>query len=472
VTPGWDTPGPEQFGATTPPAEPSGFGGGASEISGSTPVGLPVQGGRTWRRFARLWGFALFIAIIVYFFREVLLPFILAITIAYILAPAVDRLAAIRFGSRRMPRGAAVLLCYVVLVGILALFFGLFLPRLMNDFARLGKEAPKLWTRIQKEWTPAVAGWLEDRFPALAPEQTAKLEDDPASFSTELSSPPGTVFRVTPLADGDLVVSLPETGIEVTHLDDGHLVVRPGKEVKPKTLTDVLRERMMKAIAGLEGEIAGLLKGLQTLVTGIITLFMQIIIVLMVAAFLLVDVNRIHGFARSLVPGRYHRDYDMIVTGVDRGLSGVIRGQLLVCLINGVLTYIGMVIFDVNYGFLLAVFAGVMSLIPIFGTVISSLPIVAIAMVSRPDGVDLVRGAFILLWILGIHFIEANFLSPKIMGSAAKMHPVVVIFALIAGEHTYGLAGALLAVPVASIIQTVFLYIRGRTWKLEPSGPI
>ena len=64
-----------------------------------------------------------------------------------------------------------------------------------------------------------------------------------------------------------------------------------------------------------------------------------------------------------------------------------------------------------------------------------------------------------LAWIIGIHLVEANFLNPKIMGDAAKIHPVLVVFALIAGEHSYGLVGALFAVPVASIIQTIFVVL-------------
>jgi predicted PurR-regulated permease PerM len=72
-----------------------------------------------------------------------------------------------------------------------------------------------------------------------------------------------------------------------------------------------------------------------------------------------------------------------------------------------------------------------------------------------------------LAWIILIHLLEANLLNPKIMGNAAKIHPVLVVFALIAGEHSYGLVGALFAVPVASIIQTIFVYYRRR-----PKAPI
>ena len=82
------------------------------------------------------------------------------------------------------------------------------------------------------------------------------------------------------------------------------------------------------------------------------------------------------------------------------------------------------------------------------------------------------------LWIIGIHFIEANLLNPKIIGTAAKIHPVLVIFSLFLGEHSYGLVGALLAVPVLSAIQVVFMYFYRKTWKDVPrrlgekTGPI
>jgi predicted PurR-regulated permease PerM len=66
----------------------------------------------------------------------------------------------------------------------------------------------------------------------------------------------------------------------------------------------------------------------------------------------------------------------------------------------------------------------------------------------------------VLLWIIGIHQIEANILNPKIIGVAAKIHPVLVIFSLLVGEHFYGLWGALFAVPTLSITQSVFNHFR------------
>ena len=109
---------------------------------------------------------------------------------------------------------------------------------------------------------------------------------------------------------------------------------------------------------------------------------------------------------------------------------------------------------------ILAVVAAVMSLIPIFGSILSTIPIVVAALVSGDSGLDFFRAIVMTLWIIGIHFIEANLLNPKIIGVAAKIHPVIVVFALLTGEHFFGLWGALLAVPAWSLAQSIFLHFR------------
>jgi predicted PurR-regulated permease PerM len=104
-----------------------------------------------------------------------------------------------------------------------------------------------------------------------------------------------------------------------------------------------------------------------------------------------------------------------------------------------------------------------MSFIPVFGSILSSVPIVTISLASGSEGINLSTGVGVLLWIIGIHFLEANLFNPKIIGTAAKIHPVVVVFALLVGEETGGLIGALLGVPIASMVQAVFLFLRRRT---------
>jgi predicted PurR-regulated permease PerM len=429
------------------------------------PMSAPARPS-AFRRFWRLWGFAAFVLIVAYFFREVLVPFMFAVVIAYILAPAVDRLARLRIGRYHLPRGLAVILCYVVVLAATAIFFVTFLPRLSSDFARLGKEAPHLWERAQKEWTPLAARWLERHFPSLTPEPEGPPAPPPGNVVTELPPPPGTVLTVTPMANGDYAITLPGNGLDIERLDDKRVVVRQRVEQPKRRLEELIRERFLRVLAGLEGQVSEVLKLGQAVVAGVIALIVQFVIVLLVAAYILVDIRRVHAFVRGVIPERYRAEYEDIVRGIDRGMSGVVRGQLIICVINGILIYIGLLVFDVKYAILLGALAGVMSLIPIFGSVASSIPIVVFA-VFGSEGVQLVRGVAILLWILGVHFLESSFLGPKIMGAAARMHPVLVVFALIAGEHTYGLVGAVLAVPVASIIQTLFIYFRSRTWRTD-----
>jgi predicted PurR-regulated permease PerM len=173
-------------------------------------------------------------------------------------------------------------------------------------------------------------------------------------------------------------------------------------------------------------------------------------------------VKRVVDFLRLLVPDEYRSNVDELLAQIDAGLSGVIRGQLVICVVNGLLTTVGLFIFHVKYALLLGLTAGVMSFIPVFGSILSSVPIVLVALVSGEGGLSLTTGVGMLAWILGIHFLEANLFNPKIIGTAAKIHPVVVVFALLAGEEFGGLMGALLAVPIASIVQSMFLYFRRR----------
>jgi predicted PurR-regulated permease PerM len=92
-------------------------------------------------------------------------------------------------------------------------------------------------------------------------------------------------------------------------------------------------------------------------------------------------------------------------------------------------------------------------------------------LVAATDG--LWTGGLALAWIGFIHLLEANLLNPLIMGSHAEMHPVIIVFALLAGEHSFGAWGALLAVPTMSILQSCFLFYRHEIEGIprEPAKP-
>ena len=415
------------------------------------------------RRVLRRWGFPVFVVVVVYLGRRVLLPFVFAALVAYILAPVVRWMVERKDGTRRMPRGLAIIVCYLIFIGAVVTFFVVFVPRLSKDVARIGKEAPALYEKANTTWIPELARTLEQKFPSLrvkppAPATQQAVQDMPL--------PPGSVLTLVPLPDGTFAAQLPPTGILIKAEPGGGYRVLPAEQPpEPVSLEDKLRGYLQKGVAGLQSQVDDLVRFGQALVGGVIKGIFTFFLVLMVAAFILIDMEKVHAFLRNLFPPNVRDDYDVIIDGIDHGLSGVIRGQLLICLINGILTYIGLVIFDVKYALILAFVAAAMSLIPIFGSILSSIPIVLAALVSGDAGLDIVRAVAMLGWIVGIHFIEANFLNPKIIGTAAKIHPVLVIFSLILGETSYGLIGALFAVPVLSMIQVVFMFFYRRTWK-------
>jgi predicted PurR-regulated permease PerM len=460
-----------------PPGEPPPSGGvpRSTDPMLPQPASGPVSArsrSATWfgaespaRVFLRRWGFPLFVVLIAFLGRNVLLPFVFAFLIAYILAPLVRRMSERKDGTRRMPRGLAIIICYLVFLAAVVGFMFLLVPRLSRDVARLGGEAPALYKRVNEEWTPQIARWLEQRFPSLAGVRTP--HEDQAVVS-DVPLPPGTAFMMTPLPDGRMAMQLAPNGIDIRPLPEGayHITVNESPP-EPATLEDKLRTFVKKGMIGLQSKINDLLRLGQQFVTAFIRGIFLFFFTLMIGAFILIDMEKVHSFLRSLFPPNVRDDYDVIIDGVDRGLSGVIRGQLIICLINGVLTYIGMLIFDIKYSLILAVVAALLTLIPIFGSILSSIPIVLVALVSGDAGVDVIRGLAIGLWILGIHFIEANLLNPKIIGTSAKIHPVLVIFSLFLGEHSYGLVGALLAVPLLSAIQVVFMYLYRKTWQKE-----
>lgn len=430
---------------------------------------LFAEGGAV-RRFLTRWGFPLFVLVVLILGRDVLLPFVFAALIAYILAPVVHAIADRPDGTRRMPRGVAIIACYLVFIGLVAGFLLLLVPRLSSDFARLGKEAPGLYTRINEEWTPAAARWLEGRFPSLSKPEEAEVVGLPAGtpiLGPDASAPAGTAFIVKPLpTGGGYALQLMPGGIDIKALPDGgYRVLAREARPEPVSLEDKVRAFVKRALVGLQSKLNDVVRFGQTLIAAFIRGIFLFFFTLMIGAFILIDLEKVHAFLRSLFPANVREDYDVIMSGIDRGLSGVIRGQLLICLINGVLTYIGLLVFGVKYGLILGVVAGLMSLIPIFGSILSSVPIVVVALVSGDAGIDVFRGVAMVLWIIGIHFIEANLLNPKIIGTAAKIHPVLVIFSLFLGEHAYGLVGALFAVPVLSATSVLFMFLYRKAWK-------
>jgi len=134
---------------------------------------------------------------------------------------------------------------------------------------------------------------------------------------------------------------------------------------------------------------------------------------------------------------------------IDETLAGFVRGQASVCFILGTFYAIGLSILGLEFGLLVGLGAGLISFIPYFGSIVGFGVSMAIAVTQFSDmtQIGLVAGVFVVGQVL-----EGNFLTPKLVGEKVGLHPVWVIFALMAGGALAGFTGVMLAVPIAAVI--------------------
>jgi len=379
--------------------------------------------------------------------HAVLLPFVLALVVAYVLLPAVRRVE--RLG---VARWGAILIMYAISLGAIGGFVSVIVPRLVAEGRGLATELPRLTRHARDEWLPTI----DAKLATWSGRGPAPRDDAPETIGAPPPPPPAPL-RLEKLPDGSFDVRVAD-GVTFREKRDGVWVIEQHEKGHGLSSATLLRDGFDKATIYLKENSMEVLKIGREIVfgvsRGIFTLFMT----LMLGAYLILTHERIFAFLRELWAPPSRESFDRFVRRLDRGLSGVVRGQLMICVVNGALSAIGFALFGLKYWPILSFIAGAMSLIPIFGSILSSVPAVAIGLTQSPA-----IAVGVLAWILGIHQLEANFLNPKIIGDAAKIHPVLVVFSLIVGEHFFQLAGALFAVPCMSIAQTIFLHFRETT---------
>ena len=190
---------------------------------------------------------------------------------------------------------------------------------------------------------------------------------------------------------------------------------------------------------------SSLWQGGQALI-GIVSL---LVITPIVTFYLLVDWPRLLSTLDSLVPV-HHRDVvRRLAREIDGAMAGFLRGQSLVCLFLGLWYGLGFTMVGLNFGMLIGITAGVLSFIPYVGSLTGLILSVGVALVQGP-GWGLL-GLVLVVQFTG-QFIEGNILTPRFVGGAVGLHPVWVMFALLAFGSLFGFTGLILAVPIAAII--------------------
>jgi predicted PurR-regulated permease PerM len=129
-------------------------------------------------------------------------------------------------------------------------------------------------------------------------------------------------------------------------------------------------------------------------------------------------------------------------------LGGYIRGQGLLCVAVGVTALIAYVLIGLPYTLVLAIFAGVMEMVPIFGPALGAIPAFLVALSIDPS-----KALWVVVATIVIQLLENSILVPRIMKHSMGVNPIIVLLSLIAFGSVFGLAGAILALPLAAIIQ-------------------
>ena len=179
-----------------------------------------------------------------------------------------------------------------------------------------------------------------------------------------------------------------------------------------------------------------------------------------VAFYILLDWDRMVAKVDGWIPRDYVANVRAIAREMDGVIAGFVRGQGSLCLILGAFYGIGLSLTGLNFGLLIGLFAGMISFIPYVGSLVGLVLAVGIALVQFwPDylQIGLVAGIF----FLG-QFIEGNILQPRLVGKSVGLHPVWLMFALLAFGALFGFVGLLVAVPAAAAIGVLVRFALNR----------
>ncbi|AEE13960.1 protein of unknown function UPF0118 [Thermodesulfobium narugense DSM 14796] len=203
-------------------------------------------------------------------------------------------------------------------------------------------------------------------------------------------------------------------------------------------------------------------KVLKTFFMESVRIGVNVFIVFMVAAFWIIDFENIKNGLLTLFPPDKRQEIIELSTDIDFVLKRIVRGQFLICLINGALTTLALVVLKIQYAILIGVLAGCLSVIPVFGTLSTTLPAVLLGLTQ-----SWIVSLEVVIVILCIHWFESYVLSPKIMGKQAQVHPILIILALVSGEQLFGVEGLILAIPATGVLKAVVMHYLKKAGHLE-----
>lgn len=193
---------------------------------------------------------------------------------------------------------------------------------------------------------------------------------------------------------------------------------------------------------------------LTSLIFNILSHLANLLMAPIIAFYILKDLDILTKSVQSFIPKKNRKEMIQLWMEINNVISGFMRGQFLVALFISVLTAIGLTVLKVNFAVLLAIIAGVFNVIPYLGPILGAIPAVIIVLIKSP-----LKALGVTILFVVIQQIESGFISPRIMGDKVGLHPITVIFAILAGGKLGGVTGMILAVPIAGIVKVLLKFI-------------
>jgi predicted PurR-regulated permease PerM len=203
--------------------------------------------------------------------------------------------------------------------------------------------------------------------------------------------------------------------------------------------------------------------------------FLLQFLIFLIATFLMLrDAPRLLNFIQRNLPQEHRSEILHVLRDTNAMLGRYIRGQLILVLLMSTTTTIALTILGVPYSVLLGVLTGVLETIPFVGPITAG-AIACLVALGHPNPFGWSQIAYVTVVAVMytiLRHAEDYLVIPTVIGRAVRLHPAIVIFALLSGGAVFGLLGIVLAVPVAATLRLVLIYIRAKLRDEDPFAPL
>ncbi len=219
-------------------------------------------------------------------------------------------------------------------------------------------------------------------------------------------------------------------------------------------LPDTFQDGIDTMIENLESKVANSFNNIIQLVSNTLGILFTLSLVPFVAFYILKDYKLLEKTIITFVPKKNRKEMIRLARDIDEALGNYIRGQLIVCIVVGVLAYIGFLFIGLPYALLLSLVIAITNIIPYLGPYIGAAPALLVGL-----SISWKMTLSVLIVNVIVQMIEGNIVSPQIVGRKLHIHPLFIILALLIGGEIGGITGLILAVPIFAILKVIIQHI-------------